>query len=151
MQVHELTHAECEDILSRIQIGHLACSRDDQPYIVPIHFSFNADASCLYAISPLGQKIVLMRENPKVCVEVDDIVSRRIWTTVLAFGRYEEVTREPQDAEARRQAERLFDQREQWWFPAAASVSSRKLGELIVYRIQIDRLTGRRTTLAVSS
>ena len=151
MQVHELGRAECDEILSRVHIGHLACARADQPYIVPIHFSFDAGQSCLYAISPAGQKIDWMRENPKVCVEVADIVGQRVWTTVLVFGRYEEVTREPNDADARRRAERLFDEREQWWLPAAARVGSRKLGEMIVYRIQIDRVTGRRTTFAVSS
>ena len=146
MQVHELSRAECEEILVRNHVGHLACALAGQPYIVPIHFSFDGEESCLYAISPAGQKIEWMRENPKVCVEVAAISGNTAWTTVLVFGSYEEVGRDPKDAEARTRAERLFEQRERWWFPAAATVSSRKLGEMVVYRIRIDRLTGRRTT-----
>jgi uncharacterized protein len=150
MQVHELDRDECLEILGRIPIGHLACARDGQPYIVPIHFSFDAEHSCLYAISPAGQKIDWMRENPKVCVEVEDIASQAQWSTVLVFGRYEEVSREPRDATTRSRVERLFEQRERWWFPAAARMGSRKLGEMIVYRVVIDRFTGRRTSTAGS-
>lgn len=151
MQVHELSRAECLDVLSRIHVGHLACARAGQPYVVPIHFSFDADQSCLYAISPAGQKINWMRDNPKVCVEVEDIAAKPHWTTVLVFGKYEEVSREPTAADTRHRVERLFEQRRQWWFPAAARVGSRKPDEMIVYRILIDRLTGRRTTSTVSS
>ena len=151
MQVHELGDAECRTVLSRIHLGHLACARDGQPYIVPIQFAFDADRSCLYAISPAGQKIDWMRENPKVCLEVEEIAAKTQWTTVLVFGRYEEVSRESKDADTRSRVERLFERRGQWWFPAAARVGARRLGEMIVYRILIDRLTGRRTTTTVSA
>ena len=151
MQVRELDRAECEAALLRMQLGHLACARDGQPYIIPIHYSFDASHACLYAISPAGQKIDWMRENPKVCVEVSDIASERHWTTVLVFGVYEEVSRDPKDADVRPRVHRLFEQRDEWWYPAAARVTSRDEGQLIVYRIRIERLTGRRTTSSPTS
>jgi len=33
-----------------------------------------------------------MRDNPKVCIEVDQIVDQFHWTTVVASGRYEELS-----------------------------------------------------------
>ena len=145
MLVHELSVAQCADILARSDVGRLACARHDQPYIVPIHFSFDRARPCFYAFSSLGQKIEWMRENPKVCVEVEDLIDRRNWTSVLAFGRYEELGGSPDDQAARRTAQELFAQRPEWWLPAAAKVASRDQQPFVlIYRIQVDRLSGRR-------
>ena len=144
MLIHELTAAECEDILKRESLGHLACARDGQPYIVPIHFSFDLRARCMYAFSAVGQKIVWMRENPRVCVEVEDISDKNHWTTVLIFGRYEEIADSSEEAETRQRIWKQFQQRPEWWFPAAAKVSTAERHAVVVYRIRIDRMTGRR-------
>ena len=143
MLIHELSSNDCAEVLRRINLGRLGCSRFDQPYIVPIHFSFDAERSCVYAFSTIGQKIDWMRENPKVCLEVEDIGDKDHWTTVLVTGRYEEI-QQPHEAEARRRAERLFQERSEWWLPAAAKVGSRAHHDIVVYRIQIDRMSGRR-------
>jgi nitroimidazol reductase NimA-like FMN-containing flavoprotein (pyridoxamine 5'-phosphate oxidase superfamily) len=87
-----------------------------------------------------------MRENPKVCLEVEEIRDKDHWTTVLVFGRYEEIHHNPEEAEARYRAEQLFLQRREWWLPAAGKVEGRERPEVVVYRIEIDRLTGRRAT-----
>jgi nitroimidazol reductase NimA-like FMN-containing flavoprotein (pyridoxamine 5'-phosphate oxidase superfamily) len=144
MLVHELNLNECAEVLSQNHLGRLGCSRYDQPYIVPIHFSFDAERHCLYAFSAIGQKIAWMRENPKVCLEVEDIGDNSHWTTVLVIGRYEEIQQNPAETEARRRAEQLFQQRREWWLPGAAKVGSGEHPDVVVYRIQIDRLTGRR-------
>lgn len=144
MRIRELTASECSDFLARHDLGRLACSRYDQPYIVPIHFSYDQRRHCLYAFSAVGQKIEWMRENPRVCVEVDDITDKNHWTTVLIFGGYEELTESPDDSADRRRALELFEQRPEWWFPAAAKSDSRERQAVVVYRIRIDRLSGRR-------
>jgi nitroimidazol reductase NimA-like FMN-containing flavoprotein (pyridoxamine 5'-phosphate oxidase superfamily) len=143
-----LSPAECGEVLKRSDLGRLACAHNGQPYIVPIHFSFDAARECLYALSTVGQKIDWMRENPKVCVEVEDIKDKDHWTTVLAFGRYQEMDDSPDDAAARRNAQELFEQRAEWWLPAAAKLPSRERHAMVVYRIQIDRMTGRRASRA---
>ena len=145
MLIHELSPPECIGILERSDLGRLGCAHHDQPYIVPIHFSFDRERRCLYAFSAIGQKIEWMRENPKVCVEVEDVADRTHWTTVLAFGRYEEMGDSPEDEGARQTAKRLFEARPEWWLPAAAKVAAREEhAAVLIYRIQIDRLTGRR-------
>jgi len=85
-----------------------------------------------------------MRENPKVCLEIEDITDKDHWTTVVAFGRYQEIHQAPEEADARRRAERLFQERREWWLPAAGRLSSGERHEMVVYRIQIEQVTGRR-------
>lgn len=146
MRIYELNAAECEEILARSDVARLACSRHDQPYIVPIHFSFDTARKCLYAFSTVGQKIDWMRQNPKVCVEIEDIADKNHWTTVLAFGRYEELSDSAADRAARNAAEQLFSKRPEWWLPAAAKVGPHEHHAMVIYRIQVDRMTGRRAS-----
>lgn len=149
MLVHELNEDECAEVLERSSLGRLACSRFDQPYIVPIHFAFDAERKCLYAFSTIGQKIDWMRENPKVCVEVDEMIDQFNWTSVVAFGRYEEISDARRDEDLRRQATALFQHRSNWWFPALGKLASgEEHHSTVVYRILIDRLSGRRAARA---
>ena len=96
-------------------------------------------------ISTLGQKIQWMRDNPRVCVEVEDIADQFHWATVVIFGRYEEITEPSAESEACERAFTHFEQRPQWWLPAAAKLASGAEPEShVLYRIRIDRMTGRR-------
>lgn len=145
MLIHELTTDECLAVVACAEFGRLACAHGDQPYIVPIFYAFDVERRCLYAFSTVGQKIEWMRENPLVCVEIEDIRDKTHWTTVLVFGRYEELGDTADDVAARRAAQRLFQERPDWWLPAVAKVPTRdERAAVVVYRIQIDRLTGRR-------
>lgn len=146
MRIRELSAAECGEILARSELGRLACARNEQPYIVPIHFSFDPAAKCLYAVSTVGQKILWMRENPKVCVEVEEISDKNHWTTVLIYGRYAELGDSPEDATARTRAQLFFNQRPEWWLPALAKAGSRQRHSVVLYRIWIDRMSGRRAS-----
>jgi uncharacterized protein len=143
MLIHELSEAECREVLKRTHLARLACSRHDQPYIVPIHFDF--DGGSFYSFSTLGQKIDWMRANPKVCVEVEEIVDKFHWITVIAFGKYQELTDSSADRAARNRARELFEKRREWWLPAAAKLVSSEHHVPIVYRIRVDRLSGRRS------
>ena len=144
MRVHELTVAQCKELLGRASLGRLACARDDQPYIVPIFFSFDLDETCLYGFSTAGRKIEWMRRNPKVCVEVEEIVDKAHWTTVLATGRYEEIRDQKNDSVAFERVRELFQQRPEWWLPATAKLASGEEHDRpVFYRIRIDELTGR--------
>lgn len=100
----------------------------------------------MYAFSTVGQKIDWMRQNPKVCVEIEDVADKNHWTTVLAFGRYEELDESAADKAARSSAQELFSKRPEWWLPAAAKVGPRESHAMVIYRIQIDRMTGRRAS-----
>jgi nitroimidazol reductase NimA-like FMN-containing flavoprotein (pyridoxamine 5'-phosphate oxidase superfamily) len=142
--VHELSRAECLEVLARAHVARLACCRGDEPYVVPIYVAF--DTGNLYGFSTLGQKIVWLRENPRVCLEVEEIEHGQDWTTVLAFGRYQELTPPHQDAEGLAKAEELLARRPAFWLPGAAKVGTQEHGTPVLYRIAIERMTGRRST-----
>jgi nitroimidazol reductase NimA-like FMN-containing flavoprotein (pyridoxamine 5'-phosphate oxidase superfamily) len=144
MRIHELTPDECRGLLSVTNEARLACSRANQPYIVPVFVYFDPGSNCLYGFSTVGQKIDWMRENPKVCIEIEDVSDKNNWATVVVFGRYEEVEDTPQDADARRRAHLLFKDHPQWWFPAAGKLAADEKAPPVIYRIHIDRMSGRR-------
>jgi nitroimidazol reductase NimA-like FMN-containing flavoprotein (pyridoxamine 5'-phosphate oxidase superfamily) len=143
MLIRELSTDQCLELLTRTTLGHLGCALAGQPYVVPIHFSFDPARRCLYGFSAVGQKVSWMRENPHVCVEVPDIVDKNRWTTVLIFGRYEEIEDSPESADTRKRVWELFQERREWWLPATAQLASRKPAPVVIYQIHIDRMTGR--------
>jgi uncharacterized protein len=146
MLIHELTRAQCLEVLMRMNVGRLACARHDQPYIVPVSFYFDGSDACLYSFSTLGQKIRWMRENPRVCVEVDEIADQVHWTTVIVTGRYEEIQAGMHAGGAQARALKLFQQRSDWWFPAAGKLAAGEEHDTpVVYRIHVDQVSGRRT------
>jgi uncharacterized protein len=145
MVIHELTPSECREVLGGGGIGRLACCRDEQPYVVPVFLYYDDETRCLYGFATVGQKIDWMRANPKVCIEVDHVADQTNWTTVLAFGRYEEVQDSAGDEIIRRRALHLFNQWPHWWLPATAKrEGGREHHAPVLYRIIIDRMSGRR-------
>jgi nitroimidazol reductase NimA-like FMN-containing flavoprotein (pyridoxamine 5'-phosphate oxidase superfamily) len=144
MLIHELTPAECLEILDRTTIARLGCARAGQPYVVPISVAFDPRSNCLFGFSGVGRKVDWMRANPLVCVEVEDVADRFHWTTLVVFGRFEEITDDPEHAGARQRALNLFAPRVEWWLPGAAKLGDREHHAVVVYRIQIDTITGRR-------
>jgi uncharacterized protein len=91
MVINEMTEKECTEILSRTSLGRLGCALDNQPYVVPITFAY--DGGDFFVLSTFGEKIEWMRSNPKVCVQVDEILSRDQWVSVIANGRYQQFIR----------------------------------------------------------
>ncbi|HVH55042.1 MAG TPA: pyridoxamine 5'-phosphate oxidase family protein [Vicinamibacterales bacterium] len=140
MLIRELTTPECHDVLKRASIARLGCARDNQAYVVPVHVYF--DENYLYSFAMLGQKIAWMRENPRVCVQVDEIVDPTQWATVIAFGTYEELLHMPSQEAERQRAKELFQRAPDWWQPGASN-PNRELRMAVVYRIRIESLTGR--------
>ena len=76
MLIKEISSKECFDTLSCATVGRLGCSFNDQPYVVPIYFAYEAD--WIYVFSTFGKKIEWMRANPKVCVEIEEKVSESV-------------------------------------------------------------------------
>ncbi len=145
MKVEELNFDECCEVLERTKVGRLACSMDNQPYILPFNFAF-AGGKYLYAFSTVGQKIRWMRENPKVCVEVENVNNQDDWTTVIVFGRYEELPDAPEFESERIHAHELLSRRPMWWQPAYVAGTHREQSDEkpVYFRILIEKLTGHR-------
>jgi hypothetical protein len=78
----------------------------------------------LYSFSTVGQKIHWMRDNPKVCVEIDEVVDRFTWTSVVLSGLYEELRDREDAARAKARALKLLQECAEWWLPGIARLSS---------------------------
>jgi nitroimidazol reductase NimA-like FMN-containing flavoprotein (pyridoxamine 5'-phosphate oxidase superfamily) len=93
MFIQEMTRSDCLSTLTRARLGRLACTRENQPYVVPIYFVYQEPY--LYSFSMPGQKVEWMRSNPLVCVEFDEGEGRDEWTSIVILGRYEELPDTP--------------------------------------------------------
>jgi nitroimidazol reductase NimA-like FMN-containing flavoprotein (pyridoxamine 5'-phosphate oxidase superfamily) len=150
MYVQRLSTEECNTTLANARFGRLACSRDNQPYIVPTYFIVQDGQ--IYAFALPGQKLDWMRENPRVCLEIDDVNGRDHWTSVVVSGRFEELSDNPEYESLRKRALELLQGRPMWWEPGAVTVADRSqtLGfEPVYYRVRIDQLTGLRAVAAL--
>ena len=85
-----LSESEIEDVLREQQFARLGCSFDGQTYIVPI--SYAMDGESLVGWTSPGCKVEMMRKNPVVCVQLDDVKDLTDWRSVVAHGRFEELT-----------------------------------------------------------
>ena len=90
MRTIPISEQECSELLKRVSVGRLACSLGDQPYIVPVAFAYEPNS--IFIFSTLGKKIEWMRQNPKVCLQADEIGNLSNWTSVIATGIYSELS-----------------------------------------------------------
>lgn len=147
MLIQELSEPANLDLLARARLGRLACTREGQPYIVPVYVAYADHA--LYGFTTVGMKIEWMRANPLVCVEVDEVVSPQQWVSVVAFGRYEELPDAPEWQGARAFAHKLLKQSGMWWEPAYVKTilgAGPRPMMPVFYRIHIVKTTGHRAT-----
>ena len=101
LRIIEISQDECRDLLGRVSIGRLACSLEDQPYVIPTCFVYESEH--VYVFSTLGQKIKWMRQNPKVCLQVDQFEDRSNWTSVVLNGTFVELRDSDEREHARQQ------------------------------------------------
>jgi hypothetical protein len=151
MIINDMTSEECQSLLARASIARLGCSLQDQPYVLPVYFVYEPDY--IYVFSTLGKKIEWMRENPKVCVEVDEITSESQWVSVIANGQYQELP-VPRYQYEYEHAQKLFAARHRWWLNALAERRMRVRDheiEPLFFRIRIESMTGLATGRGVAA
>ena len=85
----ELTSEQINAVLFNEVVGRIGCHGEGRTYIVPVTYAFDGDA--VYAQSPEGLKIRMMRANPHVCFQVDQRENLANWRSVVAWGVYEEL------------------------------------------------------------
>lgn len=96
VEVQEMTDREIEVLLEKAGYAHFACSENDRPYIVPIHYVYNAPFVYFYTTD--GKKTRIIKENPNVCLQVEEVIDRENWRSVVLNGTAEEIT-DPQERE----------------------------------------------------
>ena len=93
-----LNAEEIEEFLSKNLVGHLGCHFQGKTYIVPISYVY--DKGFVYAHTKEGMKVNFLRQDPRVCFEVDLQEDMANWKSVIAWGEFEELKDEPFRTEA---------------------------------------------------
>jgi len=132
-----LNEIAARKVLQSARVARLGCIVNGEPYVVPI--SCHLEDDCLYSHSLPGLKISGLRENPRACVQVDEIESDLHWRSAVAFGKYEEITKSNEREEILARLLRKFPM----LTPVESAISvDASPPQVIVFRIRIDRLTG---------
>jgi uncharacterized protein len=95
----------------------------------------------LYVFSTLGQKIKWMRQNPKVCVQTDQVGDRSNWSSVVLNGTFVELRESAEKEHARERLSKFSD----WWQTPLAERRKRTSDlsiEPIFFRIDIASMIG---------
>lgn len=87
--IGKLTNEQIEEVLKENVLGRIGCNDGKRNYVVPVNYAY--DGKCIIAHSIMGMKIKIMRKNPHVCFEVDEMKSFTKWKSVIAWGEYQEL------------------------------------------------------------
>jgi len=145
--LRELNDTQIEDLLIDQLTGRIGCHSGDVTYIVPVNYVY--DGVNIYCHSVKGMKIDMMRENPLVCFEVDNIKDLTNWQSVIAWGKFEEIT---EMDEKQKVLQKLTDRitpyiiddsvtREHGFVDKESDIGTTI--ELIMYKIVTSKKTGR--------
>lgn len=145
-----LDDQKINDVLESNIVGRLGYTDGHRIYIIPISYYF-FNRKYIFAHSREGQKIEILRKNPDVCMEVDEISTLSNWKSVVVWGKYEEIT----DARERYYALDLLIRKINKYRIKEMNILSSELPEIeesmvipdrektIVYRILIEKKSGR--------
>jgi nitroimidazol reductase NimA-like FMN-containing flavoprotein (pyridoxamine 5'-phosphate oxidase superfamily) len=140
--VEEMSTGQIKEVLKRVGYGHLGMARGSHPYVVPINYAF--DDPYIYIYTTEGKKTEIIKDNPEICLQVEEVISKEDWQSVIVTGEAVEI-KEP---EARERALKFILATNPTLTPA---LSIRWMDSWVrenievVYRIMPRMLTGRST------
>jgi len=138
--IYKLSEQAIEDLLKDNLWGHLGCNDGFNTYVYPINYLY--DGNNILSHSETGNKINVMRQNSRVCLQVEEVENDKNWKSVMITGKYEEV----KDEREWNEAMKAFDDRR--LYPKItepeqdAKLQSKEEGH-VVFRIVIDEKNGR--------
>lgn len=140
MEIRDLNSAECWSFLGERRIGRLGCCLEGKPYVVPVNFAIVRPH--LFAFTTEGKKVDYLRGNSSACIQFDEIKSRQDWISVVADGRFEELTEIAEQDRAHALLETAA-----WWEPGYVRTTVQ--GQLrpakgMYFRISVEAINGRR-------
>jgi nitroimidazol reductase NimA-like FMN-containing flavoprotein (pyridoxamine 5'-phosphate oxidase superfamily) len=133
----KLDAAEIDELLRAHVVGRIGCHANGLTYVVPVIYAYDGEG--FYAYSVEGQKIRMMRANPRVCFEVDEYDGRGSWRSAIVQGTYEELEGSDVERALALLTERFAER-------AATSEAERRRrgnGAAVAFRIRLDEVTGR--------
>lgn len=144
MQLRKMNDGDCIKFLATQVFGHLGCNGEQYPYIVPIHYA--CEGRQLFMFSMPGLKIDRLRANPFASLHVEELGQDRRWKSVLAHGRFEELTDTPERRSERIHAWSLLEKRTLWWEPGSFNLgldTDERPESPIFFTLSIEAFSGR--------
>ncbi|WP_258045437.1 pyridoxamine 5'-phosphate oxidase family protein [Mesorhizobium sp. NBSH29] len=135
---------DCSKFLETQRLGHLACTMNDKPYVVPIYFAIKG--THLYCFSMPGKKVDIMRQNPHVAMVVESFSDHREWKSVHIEGQFEELPDRIGSKVEREHAWTMLSKFANWWEPGGIKPDTQPVADHsahLFYRIVIGEMTGR--------
>ena len=144
-----LSESEIKDVLQAQAVGHLGCYADNRMYVVPTAYYY--EDYNVYAFAVEGQKIAMMRNNPEVCIQVENVEETGTWQSVIVWGTFHEVSDDDRPDVIAKLSAHLYGQHLEGKLVYAPFRSKEtmldacmKEKDMIVYRIEMHDWTGRR-------
>ena len=63
IEIEEMRREEMKELLRKVGYGHLGCSRDDQPYVVPVHYAYKEPFVYVYTTEGKKAEMASYRSN----------------------------------------------------------------------------------------
>jgi uncharacterized protein len=142
IEVREMTRGEIARLLGRGWYGHLGCSRDGHPYVVPMSYAY--DGGDVYFFTTEGTKTEFIAANHEVCFQVEEVESADDWQSVMLTGRAELLS----DVAEIEHAMFLVSERNPSLSPALSRTKIgawTRLNRIALYRLRPEATYGRRT------
>ena len=142
LKVGDMTTAEMHALLLRAQYGHLGCTRDGHPYVVPMHYAF--DGQYIYFFTTEGTKTEFIAANHEICFQVEEVTDSTNWQSVMVIGEARRITK-PDESE---HAMQVITERNQTLTPALNKTDIgawHRLSNIAIYRVQPNAIYGRKT------
>lgn len=137
----DLNKKELIDLLESQVFGRLACSNDGETYVVPINYVYRDNA--IYAHSGNGKKIEMMRANPKVCFQVDEIVDTFTWKSAILFGDFIELKGQERQQVMQGIIQRIMPLTDKPTEQTSHAIQPELHTNIVVFKIEIAKATGR--------
>jgi nitroimidazol reductase NimA-like FMN-containing flavoprotein (pyridoxamine 5'-phosphate oxidase superfamily) len=143
LKVKDMVMGEMQALLLRVGFGHLGCTRDDHPYVVPMHYAY--DGQDIYFFTTEGTKTEFIAANSEVCFQVEEITDPSNWRSVMFIGEAHKITKQDEVEHAMQ----LITERNQTLTPALNKTDIgawHRLSNIAIYRVRPGALYGRKTT-----
>ena len=142
LKVEAMAQGEITALLLRVGFGHLGCTRDNHPYVVPMHYAY--DGQALFFLTTEGTKTEFISANREICFQVEEITDPSHWRSVMLNGEARRITK-PDETE---RAMRLLAERNPKLIPALNQTDIgawHRLNTIAIYRVQPVAVYGRKT------
>jgi uncharacterized protein len=142
----ELNGDQINSLLFSQVIGRLACTDNNQPYIVPVTYMY--DGQNIYGQTNEGMKLKILRNNPNICFEVDRMTDMRNWQSVIVFGEFEELNITDAEDARKRMFSRVYalttsSTIHPFGHEVTGNVDDSTRVKHVMYRIKIQKMSGR--------